>query len=97
VVPGEAGVTQTLKPAQTPDSGRVSKKKSALPNSVNDGVRFGSLFTMWSVFSSTTSASFTAMGVSAVVLAYGSGAAAFPTSCSSFRSAGHVRSGWPLT
>jgi len=87
-------LTHTLLPVQPPDRFVVWKKKSGLPNIVNDGVRFGSAFTMCSVFSSTVSARRTAIGTTA--LAYGFGAVALPTSCSSFRSTGLVRSGWPF-
>ena len=60
------------------------------------GVRAGSLETMCSVFSSTVSAIRTKIGCG-LELTYGSMEVRPPTSRSIWRSAGFVRSGWPLT
>src|SRR6185369_6465024 len=85
------GLTQTVDPAQPPDRLVVWKNRSALPNIVNVGVRFGSASTMCSAFSSTGSASASAIFTGPP--AYGSDAVALETSCSNLRTAGSVRGG----
>ena len=79
------------------DGSDVVKKKSSFPNSVNVGVRLGSVLTMCSACSSTGSAMLTIIGTVLPLPTYGSGACSPATSRSSFRTVGSVGPGWPLT
>jgi hypothetical protein len=75
----------------------AKKKYSPRANIVNVGVRRGSVLTMCSAFSSTGSASRSVSGTVVPPFTYGSVAVSAPTSRSSLRTAGSLRSGWPLT
>ena len=96
MVPGEAGSTQTFAPQNIGFD--AVKKKSALPNSVNVGVRFGSALTMCSAFILDRIGERCRDGTGARRPAYGvDERVSPPTSRSSLRTAGSVRVGWPLT
>ena len=93
VVPGELRIDADVRAAEHV---AVVKKKSAFPNIVNVGVRFGSELTMWSVCSSTGSAIRSAIGTGTPPW-YGSTIVVPSRSRSNFRTPGSVRVGLPFT
>src|SRR5438874_218430 len=90
------GLTQGFAPQLGVNPDAVMKK-SALPNSVNVGVRCGSAVSMCSAFSSTGSAKAWATCTTCPLLRYGSGSVRFARLCSSERTLASVRAGLPFT
>src|SRR5436190_9920664 len=86
---------QGLLPQERPVFAAV-RKQFGSANPVKLGVRAGSVFSMWSVFSSTGSANAWNTGA-AVLLTYGSIAFSPAKLRSRLRSVGSVRAGWPVT